>query len=101
MTKARIMQSPTVTLIADDIRTPERLSRALRAERRSQGLTQAETARRAGVSPQWLCEFETGRAAGGTDRVMRVLDVLSLSIALHPRPVSLADRVLHEATRTP
>lgn len=95
------MPPSTVTPIAEDIRTPERLSRVLRAERRRLGLTQAETARRAGVSPQWLCEFETGRVAGGTDRVMRVLDVLGLSIALHPRPVTLADRVLHEATQAP
>lgn len=95
------MQPPIARPVAEDIRTPERLSRALRAERRRLGLTQAETARRAGVSPQWLCEFETGRVAGGTDRVMRVLDVLGLSIALHPRPVTQADRVLHEATQTP
>ena len=39
------------------------------------------------MSPQWLCEFETGRVAGGTDRVMRVLDVLGLSIAVLGRIV--------------
>lgn len=94
--------NPTApALIETDIRTPERLARAVRDCRRSRGLTQAETARLAGVSPQWLSEFETGRVAGGTARVMRVIDVLGLSLALQHRPRTIADRVLEAASQTP
>ena len=83
-----------IELIDHDVRTPGRLARTLRRHRRSLGLTQAETAQRAGVSTQWLSEFETGKAPGGTDRVMRLLAALDLSLAVHQRPLTTIDAIL-------
>ena len=92
------MPASNSELIDYDVRTPGRLARTLRDRRRSLGLTQAETAQRAGVSPQWLSVFENGKTSCGTHRMMRLLDVLDLSLALHPRPRTVADSVLDAAT---
>ena len=92
---------PSVEVIDHDMRTPARLARTLRQRRRSLGLTQAETAQRAEVSPQWLSEFETGKAPGGTDRVMRLLAALGLSLAVHQRPFTTTDAILAAHSASP
>ena len=94
------MTPDTLDLIDHDVRTPGRLGRTLRDRRRRLGLTQADVARRAGVSPQWLSRFETNRVDGGIDRVMRLLAVLDLSVALHERPVTVSDQILRAAVGT-
>ncbi len=91
---------PDLDLVDHDVRTPGRLARTLRDRRRSLGLTQAQTAQRAGVSPQWLSVFENGKASCGTHRMMRLLEALGLSLAVHTRPRTLADAVL-EAVAAP
>jgi len=83
----------SIEVVASDLRTPPQLSRALRARRRALGLSQADVAELAGTSPQWLSGFENGKGSCGTHRVMRVAEVLGLSIALHDRPVTDVDRV--------
>ena len=82
-----------IDAIASDLRTAPHLSRVLRDRRRSRGLSQATTAARAGVSPQWLSGFENGKGSCGTHRVMRLAAVLGLSLAVHERPVTDMDRV--------
>ena len=96
------MTDPIPTEFIDfDIRAPRRLARTLRNHRRSLGLTQADVARRAGVSVQWLSDFETGRTPGGADRVTAVLTALGLSLAVHARPVTAIDAVLATHTEPP
>lgn len=87
------LRSRTVEAIASDLRTAPHVSRVLRDRRRALNLTQAEVARRAGVSQQWLSGFENGKGSCGTHRMMRVAEVLGLSIALHERPRTDIDRV--------
>lgn len=88
-------------LIDFDMRTPGRLARTLRDRRRHLGLTQIETARRAEVSPQWLSGFENGKASCGTHRMMRLLAALDMSIAVHSRPVTIADSILASTSVLP
>lgn len=96
------MTDPTPTELLDfDIRTPRRLARTLRNHRRSLGLTQADVAGRAGVSVQWLSDFETGRTPGGSDRVAAVLTALGLSLAVHVRPLTVIDAILAAHTTQP
>lgn len=96
------MTDPTTADLIDfDVRTSRRLARSLRARRRSLGLTQTEAASRAGVSTQWLSEFESGRTPGGTDRVMALLTVLGLSLAVHERPYTTIDSILAAHTAQP
>ena len=83
----------TIGVIASDLRTAPQVSRVLRERRRVLGLTQQETAERAGVSQQWLSGFENGKGSCGTHRMMRLAGVLGLSIALHERPTTDVDLV--------
>ena len=82
-----------IDVIASDLRTASHLSRVLRDRRRALGLSQAEAAGRAGVSPQWLSGFENGKGSSGTHRVMRLAEVLGVSFAVQERPVTDMDRV--------
>ncbi len=96
------MTDPTPAELIDfNIRTPRRLARTLRNCRRSLEMTQADVAGRAGVSVQWLSDFETGRTPGGFDRVTAVLAALGLSLAVHARPVTAIDAVLAAHTAQP
>lgn len=58
---------------------------AIRARRRSLGLTQQALADRAGVSRVWLSHLETGKASPTLEFLMRVLDALDLDVDLIPR----------------
>lgn len=82
-----------IEAIASDLRTAPHLSRVLRDRRRVLGLSQAEVAASAGVSPQWLSGFENGKGSCGTHRVMRLAAALGVSFAVHERPVTDMDRV--------
>ena len=86
-------ERPELEVLSWDLRTPPQVSRALKERRKELGMTQEETARQAGVSPQWLSAFENGKGSCGTHRMMRLVDVLGLSLALHERPYTDIDRV--------
>ncbi|MGH2928488.1 MAG: helix-turn-helix domain-containing protein, partial [Solirubrobacteraceae bacterium] len=49
------------------------------------GLSQAEVARRARVSRQWISEFESGKPTAELALVIRLLDALGLYLSLEPR----------------
>lgn len=55
---------------------------ALRARRRSLGLTQAELADLAGVGLAFLCELEQGKATLRLDKLVDVAQVLELELQL-------------------
>ena len=58
------------------------LGAALRARRKSLGLTQRELARLAGCGLAFLYELESGKATVRLDKVLAVLDVLGLELSL-------------------
>ena len=64
------------------IRTTEELGQAIRAERKTLGLTQGDLAAATGVSLRFLSELERGRASAGVGRVLRVLEMLGLNVVL-------------------
>jgi len=65
-----------------EITEPSQLGRALREERRRQGLTQNDLAARAHVSRGWLVKLEAGHGTAELDTVFRVVSALGLTITL-------------------
>lgn len=64
-------------------RTLPQLGSAIRKLRTSRGLNQADLARAAGVSRQWVITIEQGRTSGmEIGLLMRVLDALDASLTL-------------------
>lgn len=64
-------------------RSLPRLGTAVAGMRKSRGMTQAELARAAGVSRQWLNGLENGRVPGlEVGRLMRLLDTLDASLMI-------------------
>jgi len=64
-------------------RTLPQLGNAIRKLRTSRGLNQADLARAAGVSRQWVITVEQGRTNGmEIGLLMRVLDALDASLTL-------------------
>ncbi|WP_278237008.1 helix-turn-helix domain-containing protein [Isoptericola sp. AK164] len=64
-------------------RSLPRLGAAVRRLRLDRGMTQAELARRAEVSRQWLVGLEGGETPGlEVGRLMRVLDALDASLTI-------------------
>ena len=57
---------------------PRRLGEALRARRKSQGLSQLEVCDLAGVGPAFLYQLEHGKPTVRMDKVLAVLSVLGL-----------------------
>ncbi len=92
-----------IEALGSDLRELGALSRAFARRRRDLGLTQRQVSDACGVSVQWLSEFENAKGDFGLLRVMRVAAVLSLSLAVHQRPVTDIDRVFEQidASRQP
>jgi HTH-type transcriptional regulator/antitoxin HipB len=53
-------------------------------------MSQAELAKRTGVSRKWIYEFEAGKATAELGLLLRVLDALGLGIELTPGDRSAA-----------
>jgi HTH-type transcriptional regulator / antitoxin HipB len=70
--------STTITSIRD-------IAAAVRGRRQNLGLSQADVARLAGVSRQWVNEFESGKPTAELRLVVRLLDALRLSLSLDER----------------
>jgi HTH-type transcriptional regulator/antitoxin HipB len=61
---------------------------AVRGRRQNLGLSQADVARLAGVSRQWVSEFESGKPTAELGLVIRLLDALRLSLSIDERDAS-------------
>lgn len=61
------------------------IAAAVRGRRHALGLSQADVARRAGVSRQWVSEFESGKPTAELRLVIRLLDALGLYLSLDER----------------
>ena len=88
------VRSHSVDALGSDLRSLGPLSRVFADKRRCLGLTQQHVAAAAGVSVQWLSGFENARGDFGILRIMRLAEVLGLSLAVHDRPETDIDRVL-------
>ncbi|MCP3959926.1 MAG: helix-turn-helix transcriptional regulator [bacterium] len=64
------------------IQSIDELGRAVRIERRAQGMTQEDLAAACGVSRRFLSELERGRETAGIGHVLRVLNMLGLRVVL-------------------
>lgn len=80
-----------------EISEPRRLGRALREERRRQGLTQNELAGRAQVSRGWLVRLEAGHGTAEIDTVFRVIAALGLTVTLAQGQERPGDRAAQSA----
>jgi HTH-type transcriptional regulator / antitoxin HipB len=58
---------------------------AVRGRRKDLGISQAELARRAGVSRKWIYELEGGKPTAEFGLLLRVLDELDLELELSAR----------------
>jgi len=65
--------------------TPAELGQAVLVAREAMGLRQADLAARAGVGRKFLWQLESGKATLRTDKVMRVLEELSLMPLIVPK----------------
>ena len=66
------------------VTTVGQLGMEMRRVRLAAGLTQAVLAQRAGVSRRWLGQMERGHLRAETDKLMRVVRALGLSLQLGP-----------------
>jgi HTH-type transcriptional regulator / antitoxin HipB len=66
------------------IRSIHDLTAAIRGRRTDLGMSQAELAKRTGVSRKWIYEFEAGKPTAEFGLLLRVLDALGLGIELAP-----------------
>lgn len=80
-----------------EISESRRLGRALREERRRQGLTQADLARRAQASRGWLIRLEAGHGTAEMDTVFRVIAALGLTVTLAPSRDTPEERAAQSA----
>jgi HTH-type transcriptional regulator/antitoxin HipB len=62
------------------IHTAHDLAALARGRRLDRGWSQAEVARRAGVSRKWVSDFETGKDSVDLAAVLRLLDALDISL---------------------
>lgn len=65
--------------------SPEELGRAVRAERKRQGLRQAELAGLAGVGNRFVSDLENGKPSVEFGRAFQVLTLLGLTLDLRQR----------------
>jgi len=70
------------------VRNPDDIRNALRAERRRRGLTQSQLADVTGTSQKWISDFERGRVDPPLSIVLKVLVLLGVGINLAPPVLS-------------
>jgi HTH-type transcriptional regulator/antitoxin HipB len=70
--------------VAVTIRSIHDLAAAVRGRRTDLGMSQAELAKRTGVSRKWIYEFEAGKPTAELGLLLRVVDALGLGIELTP-----------------
>jgi transcriptional regulator with XRE-family HTH domain len=84
------------------VRSARTLGMLVREQRRRLGLTQAQLARRAGVSRQWLSGLERGREGAELGRVLRTLACAGVILKFEePQPSPLDPTAVVEAHRSP
>jgi len=78
------------------VRTIRDLAATARGRRLDLGLSQAQVAKRVGVSRKWIVEFEAGKPSAELGLALRVLDELGLALDVSTQiaaPASSGDTV--------
>ena len=85
------------------IRNMRELAAVARAQRKEFGWSQAHTAASAGVSREWLIEFEKAKATVEVGMVLRLLRVLRIGLELEAADVekSVDDHTEKESLKSP
>ena len=84
------------------VRSARTLGMLVREQRRRRGLTQAQLARRAGVSRQWLSGLERGREGAELGRVLPTLACAGVILKFEElQPSPLDPTAVVEAHRSP
>jgi len=81
------------------VTTAEDIGALVRARRRERALSQQALADSVGVSRQWIVEIEGGKARAEVGLVLRLLNVLDLTIRVDPRPPDPLDALLDRDDR--
>jgi HTH-type transcriptional regulator / antitoxin HipB len=66
------------------VRSASDVGRSVRDRRRKLGLSQADLAKRAGVTRQWILALEAGKSTAELGLVLSTLQALGLRISVHP-----------------
>ncbi|MBM6675520.1 helix-turn-helix transcriptional regulator [Olsenella uli] len=67
------------------VRSSADLGEVIRAERRRQGMTQAELAGLADVGVTFLSQLENGKGSAEVGKVLQVLTMLGVDVLVEPR----------------
>lgn len=67
------------------VRSSADLGEVIRAERRRQGMTQAELAGLADVGVTFLSQLENGKGSAEVGKVLQVLTMLGIDVLVEPR----------------
>jgi len=67
------------------IRDPQQLGAALQRERKRQGLTQTQLAKKAGLRQQTISAVEGGKPRSELQVIFDIMSALGLEISLRPR----------------
>ncbi len=89
--RARVSHEP--------VRARERVGRLLRGQRLARGLSQAEFARRVGVSPSALSQAERGRIGLSAETLLRAWEALGLPFGATLEPGAAPYQVARRGTR--
>jgi HTH-type transcriptional regulator/antitoxin HipB len=79
--------------MTSQVATARELGAALRAHRKQLGLTQAQVARRAHVTRQWLVRLEQGHPNAELGLVLDVARVLGVAVEFRPIPEQVAGEI--------
>jgi y4mF family transcriptional regulator len=85
-------------------RTSSQLAQAVRAARERAGLTQEQLARRARVGLKFLYQIESGKDTLRSDKVLDVLDALSIRLVVTPAtavPQAREERAAYRVRQSP
>ena len=66
------------------VRSTQDIAAVVRGRRQELGLSQAELAKRSGLSRKWIYEFEAGKPAAEFGSVLRALEPLGLTLHVDP-----------------
>ena len=69
----------------NQMRSSTDLGAVIRAERRRQGMTQAELAGLADVGVTFLSQLENGKGSAEVGKVLQVLTMLGIDVLVEPR----------------
>lgn len=84
----RLVVGPRNTTV---IRRPNQVGLFVKDQRRQQKLTQADLARRAGVTQRMVSEFENGKVGPTLETLFRIFDALNVRFAVFDSKIEMPE----------